>query len=48
MLLNQTDVVIKEELERVIVAINSSTETDFWDYESDYKYCSGETTETSS
>ena len=45
MLLNQTDVVVDEDLEKVIiyVTIDNSTEIDVWDYE----YSSGETTETS-
>ena len=33
MLLNQTDVAVDEELEKVIITIGSSTETDFGDYE---------------
>ena len=37
MLLNQTDVAIDEKLEKVILAIDSSTETDFGDYESGYE-----------
>ena len=48
MLLNQTDVAVDEELEKVIITIDSSTETDFGDYESGYEYSSGETTETPS
>ena len=40
--LNQTDVAVDEELEKVIIAIDSSTETDFGDYESGYEYSSGE------
>ena len=48
MLVNQTDVAVDEELEKVIIAIDGSTETDFKDYESGYQYSSGETTETSS
>ena len=43
-LLNQTDVAVVEELEKVIINIYSSTETDIGDNE----YASGETTETSS
>ena len=45
MLLNQTVVAVDEELEKVIIAIDSSTETDFGGYESGYEYSSGETTE---
>ena len=45
MLLNQTDVAVDEELEKVILAIDSSTETDFGDCESGYEYSSRETTE---
>ena len=37
-----------EELEKVIITIDRSTETDFGDYESGYEYSSGETTETAS
>ena len=48
MFLNQTDVAVDEELEKVIITIDSSTETDIGDYESDYEYSSGETSETSS
>ena len=48
MLLNQTVVAVDEELEKVIITIDSSTETDFVDYESDNEYSSGGTTETSS
>ena len=44
MLLNQTNVEVDEELEKVIITIYSSTETDIGDNE----YASGETTETSS
>ena len=49
MLLNQTDVVVDEDLEKVIihVTINNSTETDVWDYVSGYEYFAGETIETS-
>ena len=36
MLLHQNDVAVDEELEKVIITIGSSTETDFWDYESGY------------
>ena len=39
---------IDEELEKVITAIYSSTDTDAGDNESGYEYSSGETTETSS
>ena len=46
MLLNQTDVA--EELEKVIIIIYSSTETDIGANESGYEYSAGETTETSS
>ena len=48
MLLNQSDVVVDEELEKVIIIIYSSTETDIGDNESGYEYSSGETTEISS
>ena len=48
MLLNQTDVAVDEEFEKVIITIYSSTETDIGDNESGYEYSSGETTETSS
>ena len=48
MLLNQTDVVVDMELEKVIITIYSSIETDIRDNESDYEYSSGETTKTSS
>ena len=48
MLLNQTDVAVDEELEKVIITIYSSTETDIGDNELDYEYSSRETTETSS
>ena len=48
MLLNQTDVAAVEELEKVIIIIYSSTETDIGDNESGYEYSSGEITETSS
>ena len=44
MLLNQNDVAVDEELEQVTITIDSSTETDFGDYESGYEYSSGETT----
>ena len=37
MLLNQTDVAVDEELEKVTIAIDSSTETDFGDNESGYE-----------
>ena len=47
MLLNQTDVAVDEELEKVIITIGSSTEN-IGDNESGYEYSSGETTETSS
>ena len=36
MLLQQNDVTVDEELEKVIIAIDSSTETDFGDKESGY------------
>ena len=39
---------IAEELEKVIITIYSSTDTDIGDKESGYEYSSGETTETSS
>ena len=45
MLLNQTVVAVDEELEKVIIAIDTSTETDFGGYESGYEYSSGESTE---
>ena len=48
MLLNYTDVAVDEELEKVIITIYSSTETDFGDYESDYEYSCGKISETSS
>ena len=48
MLLNQTDVGVDEELEKVIVTIYSSPETDIGDNESGDEYSAGETTETSS
>ena len=48
MLLNQTDVAVNEELEKVIITIDSCTETDFGHYESDYQYSSGETSVTPS
>ena len=48
MLLNQTDVVVDEELEKVIITIYNSTETDIGGNELGYEYSSGETTETSS
>ena len=48
MLLNQTDVPVNNELEKVVIAIVSSTETDIGDYESGYEYSSEETSETSS
>ena len=38
MLLNQTDVAVDEELEKVIITIYSSTETDIRDNESGYGY----------
>ena len=44
MLRNQTDVAVDEELEKVIITIYSSTETDI----GDNVYSSGESTETSS
>ena len=43
--LNQTDVAVDEELEKVIIAIDNSTQTGLADYESGYEYFSGETTE---
>ena len=45
MLLNQTDVAVDEELEKIIITIGSSNETDFGDYESSYEYYLGETTQ---
>ena len=48
MLLNQTDVSVDEELEKAVIIVYSSTETDMGDNESGYEYSSGETTETSS
>ena len=48
MLRNQTDVAVVEELEKVIITIYSSTETDIGDNVSGYEYSSGESTETSS
>ena len=36
MLLHQNDVVVDEEMEKVVIAIDSSTETDFRDKESGY------------
>ena len=47
MLLNQTDLTVDEELEKAIITIYSSTETDIRDNESGYEYSSGETAETS-
>ena len=47
MLRNQT-VAVHEELEKVIITIYSSTETDIGDNVSGYEYSSGESTETSS
>ena len=44
MLLNRTDVAVDEELEKVIITIDISTETDIRDYESGYEYSSRETT----
>ena len=41
--LNQTDVAVDEDLEKVIITIYSSTET-HQDNESGYEYSSGETT----
>ena len=38
MLLNQTDVAVDEELEKVIITIYSCTETDIGDNESGYEY----------
>ena len=46
MLLNQTDVAVDEELEKVIITIYSSIEPDIGENESGYDYSSGETTET--
>ena len=43
MFLNQTDVAVDEQLENVIIIIDSSPETDIGDYESGYGYFSGET-----
>ena len=48
MLLNQNDVAVDEDLEKVFITIDSSTETDIGDKESGYEYSSGETIETSS
>ena len=48
MLLNQTEVAVNEKLEKVIITIDSCTETYIGDNESGYEYSSGETTETSS
>ena len=52
MLLNQSDVAVNVELDKVIITIYSSTETDIGDnelgYELGYEYSSGETTETCS
>ena len=48
MLLNQTDVAVDEVLEKVIITIYSSTETDIGDNEPGYEYSSGETIEISS
>ena len=45
MLLNQTDVAVDEVLDKVIITIYSSTETDVGDNELTCKYSSGETTE---
>ena len=39
---------VEEELEKAIITIYSSTETDIGDNKSGYEYSSGETTETSS
>ena len=36
MLLHQNDVAVEEELDKIIITIDSSTETDFGDYESGY------------
>ena len=47
MLLHQNDVVVDRVLEKVIITIDISTETDFRDYESGYENSSGETTEPS-
>ena len=48
MLLNQTDVALDEELEKVVITIYSSTETDIVDNDSGFEYSSGQTIETSS
>ena len=48
MLPNQTDEAVDEELEKFIISIGSSTETDIGDNESGYEYSFGETTEISS
>ena len=48
MLLNQTDVAVDEGLEKVIIIIYSSIETEIGDHESGYGYSSGESTETAS
>ena len=48
MLLNQTDVGVDKGLEKVIVTIYSSPETDIGDNESGDECSAGETTETSS
>ena len=48
MLLNQTDVAVDVDLEKIIITIYNSTETDIGNNESGYEYSSGETTETSS
>ena len=48
MLLNQTDVAVDKELEKVFITIYSSTETNIGDNELGYEYSSGDTTETSS
>ena len=45
MLLHQNDVVVDKGLQKVIITIDISTETDFGDYESGYENSSGETTE---
>ena len=46
--LNQTDMAVDEALEKVVITVYSSTETDMGYNESGYENPSGETTETSS
>ena len=48
MLPYQTDVAVDEELEKLMITMDSCTETDFGDNEWGYEYSSAETTETSS